>query len=136
MSAKVKEIFPLSITTVTHKVLVKKLSSLVLRQDNNDSKKRYFFQYRLYGFTSEEVLKNHMERWKLHGAQRIKPLETGDEKGIDKVKFTKTEYQLRLTFVIYVDLKSVSCKQNSCEPSSSKFFTTQYQYHLGCGSCI
>ena len=133
---KDKKIFPLSITTVAHKVLVKKFSSLVLRQYNNDSKKKYFCQYRLYGFTSEEVLKNHMERWKLHGAQRIKLLEAGDKKGSDKVKFTKTEYQLRLPFVIYVDLKSVLRKQNSCEPSPSKFFTTQYQYHVAYGSCI
>ena len=27
-------------------------------------------------------------------------------------------------------------KQGSCEASSSKYFTTQYQHHVPCGSCI
>ena len=39
--------------------------------------------------------KSHMERCKLHGAQRIKFLEACNKKGRDKVKFTKIEYQLR-----------------------------------------
>ena len=58
------------------------------------------------------------------------------KKGCDNVKFTKTEYQLRLPFVIYEDFESVLCKQDSCEPSPSKPFTTQYQQHVPCGSCI
>ena len=58
------------------------------------------------------------------------------KKGRDKVKFTKTEYQLRLPFVIYADFESVLREQDSCEPSSSKSFTTQHQHHVPCGSCI
>ena len=81
-------------------------------------------------------MKNHLERCKLHGAQRIKHPQTDNKKGSGKVKFTKTEYQLRLHFVIYADFESVLRKQDSCEPSSSKLFTTQYQYHVPCGSCI
>ena len=57
-------------------------------------------------------------------------------KGRDKVKFTKTKYQLRLPFVIYADFESVLRKQDSCEPSSWKSFITQYQHHVPCGSCI
>ena len=79
-----------------HYVLVKNLSRLVSRQNNNDNNKKSFCQYCLHGCTSEEILKNHLERRKLHGAQRIKPPEAGDKKGRDKVKFTKAEYQLRL----------------------------------------
>ena len=141
-----KKIFALRITTVTvardhlnllkitsvkksHYVLVKYLSRLVSRQ-YNVTKIKYFCQYCLHGCTSEEVLKNHMERCKLHGAQIIKLPEAGDKKGCDEVKFTKTEYQLLLPFVIYADFESVLCKQDSCEPSSSKFFTTQYQHHV------
>ena len=116
MSTKIKKIFPLRITTVmvarhhlnllyitagekSHYVLVKDLSRLVLRQYNNDNILPILF----HGCTSKEVLKNHMERCKLQGAQRTKLPEAGDKKGRDKVKFTKTEYQLRLTFVIYAD---------------------------------
>ena len=72
--------------------MVKDLSRLVLRQYNNDNNKRYFCQYCLHGCTNEKVLKNHMERCKLHEAQRIKLPEAGDKKGLGKVKFTKTEY--------------------------------------------
>ena len=142
-----KKIFLLRITTITtashhvsllyitadktsHYVLVKDLSRLVSIQHNNHKGKHYFCQYCLHGCTSEDVLKKHLERCKLHGAQRIKLLEADDKKWCDKVKFTKTEYQLRLPFVIYADFESVLRKQNSCEPSSSKSFTTQYQIHV------
>ena len=70
------------------------------------------------------------------GAQRIKFPEADDKKGRDKVKFTKTEYQLRLPFVVYPDFESVLRKQGSFEPSSSKLFTSQYQHHVPCGSRI
>lgn len=51
----------------------------------------------MHGCASKKLLKNHMERCMLHGAQRIKFTEADDKKGCDKlVKFTKTEYQLRL----------------------------------------
>ena len=76
-----------------------------------------------------------MGRCKLHGAQRIKLPEADNKKGREKVKFTKTEYQLRLPFVINADFESVLRKQDSCEPSTSKSFTTQYQQHVP-GSCI
>ena len=85
MGTKIKKIFPLRITTVTtarqhvnlsyitasktsHYVLLKDLSRLVLRQDNNDNNKRYFCQFCLHDCISEEVLKNHSGRCKLHGA--------------------------------------------------------------------
>ena len=129
-----KKISPLRITTMTatshhvnllyitagktsHYVLVKDLSRLASRQYNNYKGKHYFCQYYLHGCTSEKVLKNYLGRCKLHGAQRIKLPEADNKKGHDKVKFVKTEYQLRL-------------------PSSSKSFTTQYQQHVSCGSCI
>ena len=148
-----KKIFPLCIITMTaarhhvnllyitadetsHYVLVKDLSRLIAIQYNNHNGKHYLCQYCLRGCTSEEVLKNHLERCKLHGAQRIKLPEADDKKGRDKVKFTKTEYQLRLPFVIYAGFESVLGKQDSCEPSLSKSFTTQYQHHVPCGSCI
>ena len=81
-------------------------------------------------------LKEHMKRCKLHGAQRIKLPEVGNKKGSKEVKFTKTEYPLRLPFVIYADFKSLLFKQNSCELLPSKSFTTQYEHHIPCGSCI
>ena len=108
----------------SHYVLVKDLSRLVSRQYNNrNNKKIYFRQYCLHGCTSEEVLKNYLERCKLHGAQRIKLTEADSKNGRTKFKFEKTEYQLRFPFVIYADFESILWKQDSCEPSSSKSFT-------------
>ena len=77
-----------------------------------------FCQYCLHGCSSEEVLKTHMERCKLHGVQRIKLPETGNKKGCEKVKFTKTEYYLRLHFVNLADFENVLCKEDWCEASS------------------
>ena len=148
-----KKVFPLCITTMaaaryhinlvyitagktSHYVLVEDLSRQVLRQYNNDNNKRYFCQYCLHGCISEEVLKNYFGRFKLYEARRIKLPEADDKKGRGKVKFTKTKYQLRIPFVIYADFESVLRKQDSCESSSSKCFTTQYQHHVPRGNCI
>ena len=114
-------------------ILVKDVNRLVLRQYNNESNKRYFCQSCLHGCSSEEVLKNHLERCKLHGAQRIKFPEADDKKERDKVKFTKTEYQL--PFVIYPDFESLLRKQDSCEPSSNPSpSNTSNTYHMEAAS--
>ena len=147
---KDKKIFPLPITTIfiarhyvnlpyitadetSRYILVKDLSRLVSRQYNNHKNKTYFCQYCLHGCTSEEVLENYLGRSKLPRTQKVKLPETDDDKRRDKVKFTKAEYQLRLPFVIYADFESVSCKQDSCKPSSLKSFTpnTSITYHVG-----
>ena len=120
----------------SHKVLVQNLSRLVLSQYNNHKRKTYFSQYCLHGCTSEEVLKNHLERCELHEAKRIMLPEGDDKKKSGKVKFTYREYQLHLSFVIYADFQSILCRQESCEPLSFKSFTTQYQHHVTCGSCM
>ena len=100
-----------------------------LRQYHYGNSKRYFFQYCLHGCTSEEVLKTHVERFKLHGLQRIKLLEAGDKKGRNKFKFTKTEHWVNLRFGCWPDFK-----QYSCESLSLTSFTTQYQHHIRSGS--
>ena len=51
-------------------------------------------------------------------------------------KFTKTEYKLYWPFVIYLDFESVLLKQDLFKPTSSKSFTTHYQHHIPCESCI
>ena len=61
---------------------------------NNHNSKQYFYQYYLHGCTSEQVLKSHLERFKLLGGQRLKLPEADNKKGRDKIKIKKTEYQL------------------------------------------
>ena len=70
----------------------------------------------LHGSISEKILKNHLGRCKLHWAEKIKLPEVDNKKGRDKIRFTKTEYQLRLPFAIYANFESVLRKQDSCEP--------------------
>ena len=76
--------------------------------------------------------KKHLERCKLHGAQRIKLPEVDGKKERNKVKPTKTEYQLRLSFIIYADFKSVLRKtrvgHRYQNPSS---LNTSITYHVG-----
>ena len=112
----------------SHYVLVRDMSRLISIQYNNHNCKHYFCQYCLHGCTSEKLLKNNLGRCKLHWAQRIKLAEADNIKGSNKVKLPKTEYQRRLSFVIYTDFENVLGKQDSCELSSSKFSTTQYQH--------
>ena len=101
----------------------------------NNYHKKYFCQYCLHGCISEEVLKNHLKKCKLHKAQRIKLLEA-DDKECDKIKFTKTQYQLRLPFVIYVDFKAFYINKSHVShhhinPSSPN---TSITYHVGAAS--
>ena len=114
----------------SHDVLIKDWSRLVSRQYNNHNDKKYFCQYGFHGCTSEEVLKNHLERCKLHEGQKIKLPKADNKNGRDKVQFTKTEYQLRVPFVIYADFESVLPKQDLCESLSLKSFTTQCQPNI------
>ena len=110
-----KKILPLRITTMTvarhhvnllyitadetsHYVLVEDLSRLISIQYNNHKGKHYFCQYCLHDCTSEEVLKTHLERCKLHGVQRIKLTEADDKEGYDKVKFKKNRIPTTVTF--------------------------------------
>ena len=119
----------------SHYVLVKDLSRLISIQYNNHKGKHYFCQYYLDGCTSEEALKNYMERCKLHGTQRIKIPEADNKKGRGKIKFTKIEYQQSLPFVFYADFKSVLRKfrvsHRHRNPSPSN---TSITYHVGTAS--
>ena len=104
------KIFPLLISTITvgrhhatllyinageksHFVLVKDLSRLVSSQYNNHKHKTYFCQFYLHSCTNEDVLKNHLERCMLHGAQRIKLPETDNMKGHDKNRMSILQKQ-------------------------------------------
>ena len=119
-----------------HYVLLKDLNRLISRQIIIRTKEN--ISDNIFWMTKpvKRYWKKHLERCRLHGPQRIKLPEADDKKERNKVNPTKTEYQLPLPFVIYADFKSVLPKQNSYELSSSKPFTTQYQHHTPCGSCI
>ena len=50
----------------SHYVLAKELTRLVLGQYNNNYHKTCFYQYCLHGCTSEDELRNHLERCKVN----------------------------------------------------------------------
>ena len=118
----------------SHYVFLKDLSRLISKQNNNHNDKNISSNIVYMTKPVKRYWKKHWERCKLHGPQRIKLPEADNMKECNKT--AKTEYQLRLPFVIYADFKSVLHKQDSCEPSSSKSCITQYQHHIPCGRCI
>ena len=109
----------------SHYVLVRDMSRLISIQYNNHNCKHYFCQYCLHGCTSEKLLKNNLGRCKLHWAQRIKLAEADNKRGV-----TKLSCQKQNTNDVYLLPLSLNVlgKQDSCELSSSKFSTTQYQH--------
>ena len=118
---------------VNHYLLIKNLSRLISPQTSKHDGRRYICPYCLHSCSSKDILDRHVERCQLHGAQRIKLLEKNDAKGYDKVKFTKTEYQLRLPFVIYADFESILKKHDVCKNDPEKSWTLKYQSHEACG---
>jgi len=112
------------------------MSRLVRSQYSKYGHSHFFCPYCLHGCTRQDILDKHVARCQLHGAQRVKMPEKGDEKGRDQVRFTKIEYQLRLPFIMYADLESILRKKSTCEPAPTTSSTTQHQHHVPCGSCI
>ena len=119
-----------------HCILVKDLNQLLLRQYNNHKSKTYFCQYCLHGFTSEEVLKNHLGRCKLHRVQRSKSKRLTTRWGTTKSNSQKqnTNYiylllSMWILKVFYVNKTHVShCHQNPSLPNTS------ITYHVGAAS--
>ena len=114
----------------SHYILAKGLSSMVLEQYNNDKNKKYLCQYCLHGCTSEEELKNHIERCKLQRAERIKLPEIGDKNGSDKVKSAKTEYELHLPLVIFLKVYLINKTQVRHRRQNPLSPNTNIMYHV------
>ena len=123
----------ISDSDINHYVLIKNMSRLIKSQLSLHKCQTFICSYCLHGCKTKEILDRHVERCKMHDAQRVKLPEKNDKKGRDKVKFTKTEYQLRLPFVIYADFESILLKHDVCKNNSEKSWTLKYQTHEACG---
>ena len=150
-----KTIFPLHITILTTAryhvnllyiavgeksdyVLAKDLNRLVSIQYNHHKHKTYFYQCCLHGCTSEEVLKNHLERCKLHVAQRIRSQRLSTRSDVTQSSLQNqntTEYYVyllsstRISKVYYVNKTRVSHRHQN--PSLSN---TNITYHVEAAS--
>ena len=113
---------------------MKDLSRLVSRQYNNHNSKHYFCNIVYMAVPVKRYWKTIWED--VSYTERKESIFQKLTTRREMTKFTKTEYQLRSPFVIYANFKSVLHKQDLCEPSSSKSFTTQYQQHVPYGSYI
>ena len=126
----------ITVDETSHYVLVKDLSRLVSIQCNNHNSKHYFCQYCLHGCSSEEVLKNHLGRCKLHVAQRIKIQNLTTRRGMTKSSLQKENanyvYLLSSTHIskaFYINKTRVSHRyQNPSPPNTS--ITYQRKLHL------
>ena len=58
-----------------------------------------------------------------------------------QIQYTKTECQLRLSFVVYADFESVLVNQSECAPkkqrnTKKKSWTIKIQRHVTCGASL
>ena len=113
---------------ISHYVLIKDLSRLITKQLSNRNGRGYVCKFCLHLCQSQDTLDRHVEKCQLHEAQRIKM----PEKGEDKLRFTKVEYQSRLPFVIYADFESILENNNMTDRDPSRPWTEKYQTHIPC----
>ena len=117
----------ITVDETSHYALVKDLSRLVSIQCNNHNSKHYFCQYCLHSWASEEVLKKHLWRCKLHGAQRTKIQKLTTRRGMTKSSLQKqnTNYvyllsSTRISKAFYINKTRVSHRyQNPSPPNTN-----------------
>ena len=85
---------------INHYVLIKNISRLISSQLSSNKRHTFICPYCLHGCKTKDILDRHMERCKLHGAQRVK-LPT-PEKNDNKVpiKFHKNRISTSFAFCI------------------------------------
>jgi len=112
-----------------HYVLIKDFSRLMTKQLSKHNGKKFFCKLCLHACISQEILDTHLEKCKLHGAQRIK-MPDEDNKIL---QFKKIEAQESLPFVIYADFESILERRELVEKDPSKSWTEKCQTHIPCG---
>jgi hypothetical protein len=90
----------------------------------------YYCNYCLHGFTTPDLLNDHVPYCSPHGAQRVSFPKSEDKQW---VKFTSIHKQLKVPFVIYADFESFVRPIDSCTPNPAKSSTTLYEKHEACG---
>jgi len=118
--------------SVGHYVTIINLSRLISSQiSRHRGRAGHICVYCLHKCSSIEVYEKHVSVCRLHGAQAVR-LPTR-EKGDDKIKFSKTEHQLRLPFAIYADFECILPK---LERGGEESRTVKTQEHKPCGFAL
>ena len=114
-----------------HYILIKDLSKLVGSQISKNEHKKYFCRRCLQAFTTEAILKKHLESCSKHDIQNIKMPKEGSI-----LKFKKIDCSLRHPFVIYCDFESCLHKCHHAERNNSASWTEAFQEHHACSFAL
>jgi hypothetical protein len=139
-----KEIFPLYISKYTfetcinllllsstnknHYCYIKSMSRL-LKPLTKHKAKSFYCNYCLHRYSSDKLLKEHVEICRKHIPQKI-VYPNNDNKWCH---FKNFFMQMRVPFVIYADFESFIVKTKNCENTPLKSHETILSHHIPCG---
>ena len=112
-----------------HYVLINDFNKFMYNQTLHKERK-HFCRYCLQCFSSEAVLKKHIENCIIiNGKQAIRMPEEGE----NMLQFENFHKQLAVPFVIYADFEAITEKVHGCQPMNDKSYTEAFQKHTDCG---
>ena len=114
-----------------HYCVIRNFSRLLGNRTKHNGENHYC-NYCLHGFSRRELLEDHVPYCLPNGPQKMTFPKTEQEKW---VQFKHVRKQLKVPYVIYLDLESLTIPIQSCSPNPSQSSTTPYQKHEPCGFC-
>ena len=113
----------------SHYCLINNLSRLFSHQRRHNGA-QHFCMHCLRSFIHLESLRKHSESCRENKGQIvILPSENSDDKYL---KFSNFQKKLKVPFVIYADLESVTRRVSKCDPDPNSTYNTKYQQHDPC----
>ena len=113
-----------------HYVLIKNLSAMVSNQINKDHHHKWICDNCLNPFTTESVLKNHLETCMKFDC--VKELYPSNDKRF--LKFTKYEHQLPCPFIVVADFETLQVPICTVQPNPKLSSTNAYANHRPCSA--
>ncbi|KAK3083783.1 hypothetical protein FSP39_003181 [Pinctada imbricata] len=114
-----------------HYCLIRNLSRLLGDRTSHDGE-TFYCNYCLHGFSRNDLLQEHIPYCLPKGPQKMTFPKSEEDQW---VQFKHISKQLKVPFVIYLDLESLTVPIQSCSPNPNKSSTTPYQKHEACGFC-
>ncbi|MEL7079369.1 MAG: hypothetical protein AAGM46_26060, partial [Cyanobacteria bacterium J06582_2] len=113
----------------SHYSLITNLSRLLAHLNNRQNAKHFCF-YCFKAFIKPHTLQKHISSCKLTYSQKVKL--PGKNTKDEFLSFDKFPNQLKVPFVIYCDLESITSKISNCSPNPELSSTTKYERHECC----
>ena len=111
-----------------HYCLIKDMSRLCASQISKHGGKRYFCKYCCNSFTTNDVLKNHVEYCSKQKSVKVVMPREGET-----LRFKNFHRKMRVPFVIYADFECFTRPISTNSQSDEHSYTKQYQKHKPCG---